>query len=100
MPSLSEYSNVYDTALAHLRERGFQLWFDEATGMYFAERDGWDLAAETPVSLLGLAAILESKDPEEYAEYWWRDEAGPDYRELPRAPREYTSVVARRRQND
>jgi hypothetical protein len=33
MPALSEYSNVYNTALAVLREKGFQIWYDKERKM-------------------------------------------------------------------
>ncbi|MCB9593940.1 MAG: hypothetical protein H6719_14500 [Sandaracinaceae bacterium] len=89
MPALSEYANVYDTALVALEDKEFQVWFDPGPSLYCAEKDGWDFAAENPVSLLGLVAIWEQVGPSAYEEYWWR--AGPPsgeprYRTLPSAP--------------
>lgn len=86
MAALAEYSNVYDSALAVLEEKGYQLWFDADAQLYCAERDGWDFQAMSPTSLLGLVAMFEHAAPEEYAEYWWRRAASVDSRALPTAP--------------
>jgi hypothetical protein len=72
MPALSEYSNVYDTAVTLLQRKGFQVWCDRAAKLYYAERDGWDFASDTPVGLLGLVSIFEAANPTTYREYWWR----------------------------
>ncbi len=96
MPALSEYTNVYNSAIELLRRKGFQVWFDKDAAMFCAERDGWDFMAESPVSLLGLVAIQEDISPEFYTEYWWRIEGPMDYRELPTHPQRYESVLRKR----
>jgi len=77
MAALSEHSNVYNTALIVLTQKGYQLWYDEGTDDYCAEKDGWDFRSPTPCGLLGLVAIFEYKRPDALTEYWWR-ESGPD----------------------
>jgi hypothetical protein len=57
MPTLSEYSNVYNTALNILDKKGFSVWYDESLEMFFAERNGWDFMSETPCGLLGIVSI-------------------------------------------
>ncbi len=92
MPALSDYTNVFDTALHLLSEKGYQLWFDEEAMLYFAEKEGWDFAASSPVGLLGVVAIFEAKKPTTYREYWWRDDVKMDGK-LPTAPKQnYTPV--------
>jgi len=77
MPTLSEYTNVYNTALLILREKGYQVWRDTEAELYFAEKDGWDFAADSPCGLLGVVAIRDYVKPEKYREYWWKKE-GPN----------------------
>ncbi len=97
MPALSEYVNVYGTALDVLQKKGFQVWHGEATDLFYCEKGGWDFAAENPIALLGLVAIFESFAPNRYSEYWWRADSPVDYRALARSsPNEYESVTARR----
>lgn len=93
MPALSEYSNVYDTALGILHEKGFQLWHDKETDTYYAEKDGWDFCADSPCALLGLISIYEHRKPTSYTEYWWRRETAPLYGSLPDRPSPYVSVT-------
>ena len=96
MPTLSEYSNVHSTALFHLQTRGFQLWYDTDEELYFAERDGWDFAADSPTGLLGLVYIFELTSPQTYQEYWWQKGTGDLEKNLPhRPPRKFTSVMER-----
>lgn len=95
MPTLSEYANVYESAIEVLRKKGFQVWHDRNADMYGAERDGWDFLADTPIGLLGLVAIYEAVQPESYAEYWWK--AAGTAGALPEAPEPYVSVLTRRR---
>ena len=86
MAALSEYTNVYNTALLILRQKGFQLWYDTRTGDFCAERDGWDFKSPTPCGLLGVVAIFEFNAPSEFQEYWWREEGPELYRNLPQTP--------------
>ena len=65
MPTLSEYTNVYNSALQLLRKKGFQVWIDKPLQLFCAERDGWDFMAESPVGLLGLVAMYECLEPAE-----------------------------------
>jgi hypothetical protein len=96
MPALSEYSNVYNTALLILKQKGFQVWFDESTDLFGAEKDGWDFLADTPCGLLGVVAIFEHTQPSEYREHWWREQGEDLYSNLPRQPRPYTPVWKKR----
>lgn len=96
MPALSEYANVYNTALVVLTEKGYQVWFDETTHLFCAEKDGWDFCGDSPTGLLGVVAIFEHSNPLEYKEYWWRRRDPALYVGLPRQPRPYISVTARR----
>ena len=72
MATLSEYSNVYNTALNILDQKGFRLWYDDETNMFCAEKDGWDFMAESPCGLLGVVSIYEHIKPNFYEEGWWR----------------------------
>ena len=92
MPALSEYSNVHATAFRVIADKGFRVWYDAHHDAYFAERDGWDLRADSPCGLLGLVAIFEHVGPSEFREYWWRLER--DF-ELPRQAPDYRPVWQR-----
>jgi hypothetical protein len=92
MPALSEYTNVYNSSLLMLQEKGFQVWRDES-GMYCAERDGWDFWAENPCSLAGLIAIYEFKRPTAYREYWWKIDGEDLFGNLPGRPTPFRSVT-------
>lgn len=94
MPALSEYVNVYDTAVELLQRAGFQVWFDEGADLFCAEREGWDFMAESPIGLLGLVKLHEMIAPSGWSEYWWKLSTSVDSRRLPRQPRPYTSVVS------
>lgn len=96
MAALSEYSNVYNTALLVLIKKGYQVWYEKKSDRYCAERDGWDFRSKTPCGLLGVVAIYEQKQPKECTDYWWR-ENGPDvYGSLPeQPPRPYVPVWER-----
>jgi hypothetical protein len=98
MPTLSQYTNVFDTAVALLHRKGYQVWRDDPSQLYFAERDGWDFAADDPVGLLGVVSIYEERAPTGYSEYWWRSSADTgSERALPTKPaRPYTPVYARK----
>ena len=92
MPALSEYANVYDTALAVLEQKGYLVWKNEKVDMFCAQRQGWDFIADNPVSLLGLVAIYEHKNPEAYVEYWWKTEPAQGLLSLPTTAPEYVPV--------
>ncbi len=96
MPALSEYTNVYNTALELLSQKGFQLWFDEAAQLFYAEKEGWDFAGDTPLGLLGVVTIWEARQPTACKEYWWKDEGGTDYRQLPEEPKPYEPIYKRK----
>jgi len=72
MPTLSSYTNVFNTALVILKRKGFRVWMEQGSDMICAEKDGWDFMAEDPIRLLGLIAIYEAQQPGEYCEYWWK----------------------------
>jgi hypothetical protein len=96
MPALGEFVNVYNSALAVLAGKGFQVWFNAKADMFCAERAGWDFMAENPISLLGLVAIYEAVQPPAPVEYWWRQSGHLDYQNLPGSPQPYSPVVLRR----
>lgn len=100
MPALAEYANVQNTALLILQTKGFQCWFQESNETYCAERDGWDFMADSPLGLLGLIAIYEFKQPTSCPEYWWREEGAWLLDSLPRSPKPYTPIWARKRGSD
>lgn len=89
MPTLSEYANVHNTSLNILAEKGYQLWLDPETQLYFAEKDGWDFASDSPGGLLGMVTIFEYHQPSEYEEYWWRKNDQELFGKLPSAPKPY-----------
>ncbi|MBC8951177.1 hypothetical protein [Xenorhabdus sp. TS4] len=93
MPALSEYSNLTNTVFNVLDKKGFNIWYDEEVDMYCAEKDGWDFMADSPCGLLGVISIYEFKQPEEYKEYWWRDEEKDLLNNLTHTPPEYKSVI-------
>lgn len=92
MPALSEYSNVYDVAIGILERKGFQVWHEQDSGMFFCEKDGWDFSSESPCGLLGLVAIFEQVAPKHYSEYWWTIPTKTAHRSLPNTPTEYHPV--------
>ena len=92
MPALSEYSNVYDTAVTILRKKGYQLWYDCHAELFCAELDGWDFQSDSPCGLLGLIAIYEFQSPGEYSEDWWKEASPDEYRKLPSSPKAYAPV--------
>lgn len=95
MAALSEHINVYTTAIAVLEDKRFSIWHDRETDTFCAQRDGWDFRADNPVSLLGLVAIFEYKNPSEYISSWWETEGSIRYPNVPDNAPEYTPVYAR-----
>jgi hypothetical protein len=92
MPSLSEYVNVYNTALIILQKNGYQVWYDTKSKLYFAEKGGWDFAADSPCGLLGVVSIYEFQKPATYREYWWKEDGAHIYGHLPKQPRAHKPV--------
>ncbi len=92
MPALTEYSNVYNTALLVLQAKGFRTWYDEGQQAYCCERGGWDFISPSPCGLLGLVAIFEWTAPEEFRAYWWRQDGPQVYGNLTREAPKYRSV--------
>jgi hypothetical protein len=92
MPALSEYTNVYNTAVNILHKKGFSVWYDDKQHLFWAEREGWDFCSESPCGLLGLVAIYEYKKPDACSDYWWKDAAGANHMKLPRVAPKYTPV--------
>jgi len=93
MAALSEYTNVYNTALLVLKHKGYRLWYDDDTNCFCAEKGGWDFMSESPCGLLGLISIFEFQRPNEWHEYWWRQEGPNLYSELPHTPPPYEPVA-------
>ncbi|WP_104815628.1 hypothetical protein [Kitasatospora sp. MMS16-BH015] len=86
MPRLSSHVNVWETCLQLLERRGYALRVVPAEeegepDEWYAEKDGYTLLADTPVELLGLAAVYEDVRPEAPVDYWWRAKTD---REAPR----------------
>ena len=97
MSALADYTNVYDTALSILVKKGYQLWYIESTKTFWAERDGWDFASDTPVGLLGVVAIFDFHHPAECTDYWWRLPPAGLYRALPGQPsKPYVPIYTRK----
>jgi hypothetical protein len=92
VPALSEYPNVYNSVLEVIRAKGFEVWRDVDSGLVYGQKDGWDFAADSPVGLLGLIALWEARSPDEYSEYWWRQEGETTFLSLPTQPPTYTPV--------
>jgi hypothetical protein len=97
MPALTEHANVHNTMLVILSEKGYALWHDKKSDTYYAEKDGWDFAASSPCSLLGLVAAFEYQKPPAYREYWWRKDEPELFRRLPSSPPPYVSVIRKPR---
>jgi hypothetical protein len=95
VPALGEYANVFDTALAVLEQKGYDVWKDEAADVFCAQRGGWDFTADSPISLLGLVAIYEHTRPQAYTEYWWRAVPAHGWRALPTTAPDYAPVWRR-----
>ena len=96
MPALSEYTNVYNTALIILKKKGYSIWIDTELNMFCAEKDGWDFKANSPCGLLGLISIYEWKSPQKYQEYWWRENGEDLYSKLSKIPPSYTPVYEKK----
>lgn len=93
MATLADHANVADTALIILQKKGYQLWHDSKSHTFYAEKDGWDFASNSPVGLLGVVAIFEFSKPTAWAEYWWREPSHGLFRRLPeQPPAPYTPV--------
>ena len=84
--SLSSHINVWNTCLHILRARGYTLAVigdPEPDGSYpvtkswVAMKDRFNLTADNPIELLGLAAVSEFTGPTQYRPYWWKLD-GPD----------------------
>jgi hypothetical protein len=93
MPALGAYASVWNSALAVLEEKGYAVWHSPGPDLFYAEKDGWDFAADDPTALLGLVAIYEHRKPAAYAEYWWRATPAHGSTDLPTDPPDYTSVT-------
>lgn len=93
MPTLSEHTNVENTALVILQEKGYQTWQDGKTGHLWAEKQGWDFLADSAVALLGLVAIYEHTSPATCTDYWWRRREPWLRDKLPSAPEPFESVM-------
>lgn len=95
MPTLSEYSNVSNTAFNILDKKGYQIWYDDEVDLYCAEKNGWDFMADSPCALLGLISIYEFKNPTTWGEYWWRDNEKDLLDNLSKKKPEFISVMRR-----
>ncbi|WP_430792012.1 hypothetical protein [Actinoplanes sp. G11-F43] len=100
MPTLSEHVNVYTTAIAVLEQKGFSVWYDRGRDTFCAQRDGWDFWADNPISLLGLVAVFEHKNPTEFVSNWWVTEGSVRYPDVPETAPDYIPVRAGPRPGD
>jgi hypothetical protein len=92
MPALSAYSNVENTSLIILKNKGFKVWYDEKMDLFNAELNGWDFMANSVTELLGLVAIFEYQKPGCYKEYWWKINAPWLIDDIPKTAPKYTPV--------
>jgi hypothetical protein len=83
---LASHSNVYNTCLLILRDRGFSLRVEgemtpegcyPSNAYWIAEKDGFYFCADNPIELLGLVTVYDHVRPKEDRSYWWRVQ-GPD----------------------
>ncbi len=73
MPALSAYTNTENTSLVILKNKGYEVWYDEQLEMFGAVKDGWDFLANSITELVGVVGIYEYHgSPLEYKEYWWK----------------------------
>jgi hypothetical protein len=98
MPALSYYSNVHNTAVVILQEKGYRVWTEPDGERWCAEKAGWDFMADDPVQLLGLIGIHEHCQPQAFCEYWWRRRDPWLMDSVPTAPPDYISVIYRKPQ--
>jgi len=59
MPNPSDPVNAPETAVSILLKKGYQVWFTPASNLYWAGKDGWGCASESPLGLLGVVAVHE-----------------------------------------
>jgi hypothetical protein len=90
---LSYYSNVENTALVVLKSKGYRYWYDEDSGLFCCEKDGWDFYADDWTQLLGIVTIYEHQNPKEYREYWWKIDEPKLIGSEPRRPHDFNSVL-------
>jgi hypothetical protein len=93
MASLRSHTDVYNTCLLLLRQKGYKLWVEgdlDPDGCvsplslsWKAKKDGYDFQANNPIELLGLISLYELKAPSRPSKpQWWKID-GPDlYQEL------------------
>ena len=93
MPTLSYYTNVENTALVVLKEKGYRYWVDEDSEFCCCEKNGWDFFADDWTQLLGIVSIFEFHKPTEYKEYWWKIDSPKLYRKEPKTPHSFKSVM-------
>ena len=96
MPALSAYSNVSNTCLVILEQKGFRCWTDQDGDCFLAEKNGWDFQADDPIQLLGLITIYERVDPADFKEYWWRIREPWLLEDLPKESPDFTPVWKKR----
>jgi hypothetical protein len=98
MPSLSNFSNVSNTALIILKDLGYDVWWrDEEKTFICCQKDGWDFMAQDPVELLGLIKIYEFHKPDKHTEYWWKIQEPWLLDSIPTTSPEYKPVWSKER---
>ena len=65
---LSEIHDVNNVAIITLSERGYRVWWEASerpsADDWWAEKDGREFVAKSPLGLLGLVALWESRGDE------------------------------------
>ncbi|CAI2766744.1 hypothetical protein [Flavobacterium collinsii] len=100
MPALSEYSNVHNTVINIITNKGYKIWYNKKNETYYAEKNGWDFMAYSPCSLLGIISIFEHKKPQSYKEYWWKDEGALVEENLSKHSHSYISVTEKNNKDE
>ena len=71
---LSEVHNVGNVAIITLREKGYRVWWvaseRPSADDWWAEKEGREFVATSPLALLGLVALWEERGDE------WHEKAG------------------------
>lgn len=92
MSRLSSHTNVYNTCLRLIREKGYNINLEGDTDeddiiipdslIWIAEKGEYDFLAHNPIELLGLVCIHEKIQPEKDEPYWWSVDGEDIYSEL------------------
>jgi len=89
---LASYTNVWNTCLRILRQRGYALRVTgevdsegsviPQTCNWIAEKDGFYFCGDNPIELLGLTAVRDFVQPHKDESYWWVVDGDDIWKEL------------------